>query len=321
MATTNSRLAAASLEAMQEAGVHFALLHELERLLRGDLSDVDAVVGEPALTAIRRTTPAWRSRGILPVLVWPYDIGGTATVFLATVDASEGAQLDLLFDPRGVGKYAVKSAALLATADRSGMLPTVSDAASLIYQWRKRTVKGQWERLPTLSERARHLDRRAVLTASETISGSSTLGRELLEARPQVRGQRLRRHLARRGLRIAQRLVSPVGFWAHAADADLGEELAGRFSRFLVRAATEATPSRFREPAWWAMRVMPTRLRPGVFVSTGRLPRWRIPDGVLRAETPDGAARQLTEAMAARVALRQLRLARQGDGDVRQDRG
>ena len=300
MATTDPRLALASLDGLREAGISFALLHGRERLLRGDVSDVDIVVGEDPRVVVRRTTASWRSRGMLPVVIWPYDIGGTATVFLTTPDASAGVQLDLLYDRDGVGRYAVKSPPLLTTADSSVDLPVVSDAASMVYQWHKGTVKRQAARLNALAELAKSIDRGLLLSTCKAISGSSDTARQMLEGRPVFRRRRLDGHLGKRGARVVRRLVEPVGFWAHAPASAVGAELASRFSRFLVCATTQPTPSLLRQPVWWAATVMPVRLRPGIFVSTGTLPQWRTPDIVLAPSSPREAAKRLTAAMTAR---------------------
>ena len=294
MATTDSRLALASLEGMREAGVAFALLHGLERLRQDQLSDVDIVIAENPGAVVRRSMASWLTRGMMPVVVWPYDIGGTATVFLATPDASEGVQLDMLHDPAGVGKYGIKSGALLASAGSSASVPTVSDIASLIYQWQKRTVKRQAARLDELTRLALAVDARELLAMSEAVTGSSRAAERMLRSEPASRAGSS--HPLLQGSRLAQRVVRPIGFWAHTAQAEIGVEMARRMSRFLVGATTQPTPPLVRQPAWWATAVMPIRLRPGVFVSTGPLPRWRPPDGVLSASPTDGdaAARQLT---------------------------
>jgi len=300
MATTDSRLALASLEGMRAAGVRFALLHGADRLSGGEVSDVDLVVGEDPVSVVRRAAVSWQTRGLVPVVLWPYDIGGTATVFLATPDASEGVQLDLLHDPEGVGKYCVRSGALLASASQNAALPTVSAAASLVYQWRKRTAKRDAARLGDLTRLAGTIDPRELLAASGAVTGSPAAAQHMLEGRPGLRARRPY-HPLRRVSRLRQRLASPVGFWAHTPQAKIGTETARRFSRFLVCAASQPTPSLIRQPAWWAATVMPTRLRPGVFVSHGPLPRWRAPDAVLTGSSPDEAAQQLTSAMNVRL--------------------
>jgi hypothetical protein len=303
MATTDRCLALASLEGMRTAGVRFALLHGRERLLRGDLSDVDLVVGEDPKSVVRRSWSSWATCGLTPIVVWPYDIGGTATVFLATPDASAGVQLDLLYDRNGVGRYGVKSPPLLASADSSAPLPVVSDSASLIYQWRKRTVKRQTARLKPLEEMANRTDRETLLSTCEAISGSTTAAYQMLEGRSTVGRQWIPSHPEKRAIRLVQRLSEPVGFWAHAGSSAVGAELACRFSRFLPCATTQPTPTLPRQLVWWATTIMPIRLRPGVFVSTGRLPRYRIPDIVLAPSSRAEAARQLTSAMTARLGL------------------
>jgi hypothetical protein len=300
MGTTDARLACASLEGMKEAGARFALLHGRERLLEGIVSDIDMVVGEHPTAVVQRSAAVWGSRGLMPVMVWPYDVGGTATVFLATPDATEGVQLDLLYDLNGIGRYGVKSPPLLSTADSSEAIPSVSDAASLIYQWQKRTVKRDEARLAALTELANGMDRRALLLASEAITGSRDPACRMLEGRPVFLRPRFNRHLGRRGIRLVRRVARPVGFWAHASESAIGAGLTSLFSRFLVRARTQPTPSVLRQPAWWLTSIQPIRLRPALIVSTGKLARWGTPDVVLGAPSTVGAARQLTAAMAAR---------------------
>lgn len=301
MGTTDPRLARASLEGMKEAGIRFALLHGRERLLQGMLSDVDLVVSDHPLAVVRQSAAAWESRSLMPIVVWPYDIGGATTVFLATPEATEGVQLDLLYDPNGIGKYGVKSLPLLSTADFSEAVPLVSSAASLLYQWQKRSVKADGARLAALSEAARGMDRSALLAVSEAVCGSRDPVARMLEGEPVTRRLHIRRHLGRRGIRLAKRLARPVGFWAHAPESAVGTELASRFSRFLVSATAEPTPSPLRQVAWWLTRIQPMRLRPALVVSTGRLPSAGRPDVVLTALSAGGAARQLTTAMNTRL--------------------
>lgn len=300
MATTDARLAMASLEAMRSAGVPFALLHGYERLQRGRVSDLDIVVDEDPYLILLRVASQWASHGMVPVVLWPHDIGGSACVFLSTRDASEGVQLDLLYDQRGVGRYRLKSHALLAAADITQALPVVSHTASLIYQWQKRTVKRQTAQLQELTQLATTVEATALLAASEAITGSPTAARNMIEGRMTRDAHRLSRP-AERSIRLARRLMRPVGVWAHATEAAVGAQLASRFSRFLVYAETQPSPSAARQPAWWATSIMPIRLRPGVFVSTGQLPRWGTPDVLLGTLPVDAAAHRLVAAMTTRL--------------------
>jgi hypothetical protein len=300
MATTDHRLALASLEGMREAGVRFALLHGGERLASGQVSDVDLVVGDDPPAVVRRVAAPWAARGLVPVVLWPYDIGGTATVFLATPDATEGVQLDLLFDPDGVGKYGIRSSALLASADPTTGLPMVSATAGLIYLWQKRVAKADPAQLDELTRVARTADSRELVAVSEIVTGSAAAAHQLLAGQPVLR-IRHRKHPLRQGIRATRRVAKPVGFWTHAAEADTAIELARRCARFLVCSGTAPTPSPIRQPAWWIASIQPVRLRPGVFLSHGPLPRWPAPDLVLSASSADEAARQLTAAMNARL--------------------
>ena len=99
MPTTSGELARACLAGLRDAGAKFAVLHDYEQLESDRMSDVDIVVGQDPRTVIRATESMWRERGLLPIILWPYDIGGTATLFLATPDARDGVQLDMLHDP------------------------------------------------------------------------------------------------------------------------------------------------------------------------------------------------------------------------------
>ena len=216
-------------------------------------------------------------------------------------DASDGVQLDLLHDPDGVGKYRMRSPALLATAKSAGPFPVVSDTASLIYQWQKRSVKRQESRQRELEKWAINMDTHLLLDLSLTITGSTDTAHSMLGQVSTLTTRPRNTHLGKQMARLAQRLAKPVGFWGHVAEPTVGVELALRFSRFLVTAETQPTPSPKWQPVWWATSIMPVRLRPGIFLSTGRSPRWPTPDVVVSASSIDESAHQLTSAMTARV--------------------
>lgn len=298
MATTSSRLAVAALDAMRSAGVTFALLHGAERFSEERLSDVDVVTDRDATSVISASAADWWERGLRPVVSWPYDLGGTS-VFLSTRDASDGVQLDLMFDPGGRGTYGLRSPALLATAAVEDGLQQVSPEATLLYQWRKRTAKGQHERLRELREGRNTIDRDGLLVLSEALTGSAEIAREILgELPPGSVRQPL--HPGRELSRLFGRARRPIGFWAHASSREIAVTVSSRFGRFLVSTSSTKTPPPVRQPVWWLRKVLPFRLLPSLVMSWGRLPAPLAPDAVLRAQQPDEAATELTAVMAAR---------------------
>ena len=299
--TTDASLVLRAVEAITEAGVEYGLLFGREGL--GGGSDVDLVVEYPAAETIHKVWRLWLNRGLFPVVVWPYDIGETAAVFLATADASEGVHLDLLHDLNGVGHLGVFSGALLRSVVTDDGPLEVSREASLIYEWRKRLWKRQSDRLPDLRKKASEINRDWVLATSVAVTGSALSGSQLVGELPPPRIWRPNlRHPVAKLVRIIDRVADPVGFWAHVQDPQLARLLADRFSRFLVLAGTGAVPSPALQIPWAVTRVAKVRFRPGIFIShgpsPGGVPR---PDLIVQAADQDSAAREITSAMAARL--------------------
>src|SRR5438552_15767372 len=142
MATSSGRLAAAALDALAASAVRFAVLHKEDLVATEAIeSDVDIVVAGDPMAVLGGALPALHGAGLHPVAFWPYDVARTGTIFLATADATEGVQLDMLSDPKGEGKYGVRSAVLLARAVPGLRWPTISREHRLLYLLRKRSVK------------------------------------------------------------------------------------------------------------------------------------------------------------------------------------
>ncbi|MFZ0012861.1 MAG: hypothetical protein WAL25_01980 [Acidimicrobiia bacterium] len=299
MPTTSSDAALRALRGLAEAEVDYAVLHGADKLLSGGISDVDTVVGETPQSILRKARGPWEHHGLYPVVTWPYDIGGTETVFLVDRSVAEGVQLDLLFDPRGLGKYGVRSAPLLATSGGQS-IPLISETAGLIYLWRKRTVKGNQDALDELRFAARDVDEDELRSSSEAITGSTRTASELKgETEPAKPGGS---HRSVRARRLLDRVLHPIGLWAHVGQRPLAEDLARRLDRVLVIGRAGAVPAGPLELWWYASRIRPTTSRPGVFVSYGRVPRWcPRPDLVVADKTPDEATSALVAYMNSRV--------------------
>src|SRR5690606_34870843 len=122
--------------------VTFAVIHGEDRLVRHKVaSDVDLVVDRPVHDLVGAVGEEWRGVGLYPVVVWPYDVGGTGSVFLFTPDAADGVQLDVLFDPGGAGQYGIRSGALLDRREPGQVFPRVSSEAAAVYLLSKRVGK------------------------------------------------------------------------------------------------------------------------------------------------------------------------------------
>lgn len=300
MATTDPRLARATLDAMTSSGVQFALLHDSSRLASEDISDLDVVVDGPPGAMVKASAEAWQACGLRVILAWRYDIGGTTTVFLATSDARDGVQLDLMYDPDGVGKYGVRSPVLLASADSDASPPSISETANLVYRWRKRTVKMQPDRLAEIQREAADLDRESeILDASAALTGSHATGLQIV-GRSIPSPAPASPHPILEARRLLRRALRPIGTWAHAPSHVTAAAIADRFGRFLVHADVTRVPRSPSRSWWWLRTVVPTVLRPGLVMSWGPTPSWPRPHVEVGDEV-DEAAAAIVDVMARRV--------------------
>jgi hypothetical protein len=272
------------------------VLHAAQKLEEGGISDVDVAVETDPIEIIKTVRPAWARSGLTPILIWPYDIGGTLTVFLASADGSEGVQLDMLFDREGMGKYGVRSQGLVDSAI-VGPIPVVNEPARLTYLWRKRVVKGHDRVLDALRAEAATIPEEDLVRASNQLTGSADTAHELL-GRTEKRSRNGETHPVTRLRRLTERILHPIGYWAHVNDQTIADELASRLSGYLVVVRTGPIPS-FPGQIWWYFRrVLPTTLRPGVFLSHGSRPTWGpAPSVVLDPSTIDDAASLLISTM------------------------
>ena len=297
MSTTSARLGRAAVAGLVEAGLPLALLHDTGLPDDDDsVSDIDLVVGIPPATILSLAGPAWSARGLFPIIAWPYDVGGTMSLFLASADVRDGVQLDLLHDPRGGGRYGIRSSAALAASLPGPDAPVLAEPARIVYLWRKRTEKGDDLALRELRTRALDLDQGDLRRMSASLTGSESVADEIRGDIPPRRTGRIR--MMRSRLRRAiPRLVEPVGFWAHTESAEVAEELKVRLSRFLTPVGTGQLPG-LAMPAWYLTKVAPVRLRPGVFISYGAGTPGRA-DGLIGSD-PETAASSLVQLMAQR---------------------
>ena len=283
----------------------FALLQPSEFGVGLIDSDVDIVCSVPADDLVRLATEKWQSVGLQAVAIWEYDVEGTAGVFLANDDATEGVQLDVLHDPRGMGRYRLQTGPLLERSSWKNEIPRISPADELIYLWQKRTSKGQLEQVENLRRRATEIDPGPLLTASTTITGSARAFNQLTGS-SQIR--RPIRHRQTHGLildaaRRVERLIRPRGFWVHSTSGAVGDNIASRLGRFLrIVNRSELPAGTVAGAISWATKVKSTLLRGGTAVTTGKQGAWwRQPDYVATGADPDRASIGLVHAMNRRV--------------------
>jgi hypothetical protein len=290
------------LESLTVADVRFAVLHKEELLGSQELnSDVDLVVDVAATEALHRTSTAFQNLGLRAALLWPYDLGGTTTVFITTPNGDQGAQIDFLFDPTGRGRYGVRTGMMLGDVVTGRRFPVPSAVDQQLYLIRKGACKGQPDRVEAgLADLARLSSTgEAVARARDLFSPRAAgemvrlLGGGAATAKPAPNrpvGNAWRR---------AGRVVRPIGLWAEIVGS---EELASaeaarledRFGRWLVHTNRGRRVQGAAGLLWWIRQVAPVRLRPGLFLSWAEAATWPPADVTLAASGPQGLDRAAT---------------------------
>lgn len=290
MATTDPALAAAALDALATCGVKFAILHREADVASGIVeSDVDVVVDRAASAVVAACLPAFNRAGLHVVVLWPYDVGETITLFLATTDASEGVQLDLLHDPRGIGRYGIRSTALIDNAVPGVRWPRPDPHDQLVYLIQKRWVKLQTGSLADLNAEARaaspaqlHASAHRLLAhrGAEELLAFVETGESLAARTPPALAGFVRRVL---------RLARPIGAWIEIQGSQAEQAavlLAELFGRFLPHKLATMHPSGRLQEAWWfGRRVAPVKWRAGLVASWAKKPPKLGADLVLQSDS------------------------------------
>jgi hypothetical protein len=282
MATSDPVLAKTALDVLADRGVRFAVLHKESAIASGSiLSDVDLVVDQDPREIIAQNVPALHRVGLHPIVVWPYDVASTATVFLALPDGSDGVQIDFLRDPTGAGRYGVRSTVLLEDAQPGERWPTIRADHQFLYLIRKRSCKGEADELARLLASVSDPEKRQLGMETQKLFSPSAAERlrSLLEPAVRRDRERLDVHPASDSLRLLGRLRHPIGFWVEVVGdgaSACARALSARFGRYLPWTQAEQRPRVQAEPFWWCRNVAPVRWRAGLFVSWSRSPG-RIP--------------------------------------------
>lgn len=315
MGTTSAEVANTVLESLTDAGIKLAFLHGEGDLADGKVpGDLDLVVDRPAAAVVARSAASLQAHGLHPVVLWIQDIGGGGCLFCCTEDATDGVQIDLLYDADGVGKYGLRSPAALDSAECGVNWPRLEPTAELLYLLSKRHFKGDGARLAPLIDDARSMSRPDLESAAVRLF-SKPVADLLLGSVNGAGGPMARPSLRSPSLQVGRwvkRLSQPSGFWVEVTEPELAtaegmaSAIANRFGRFLphaVSVARQVSPGRLAGVKWWAEKVAATRYRPGLVVSWSGLSPWPRADLVLDTgdSREDELSRRIVAAMARRL--------------------
>ena len=146
MPITDPSLPIRFLDILQATGLRFVVLHREAELGSNSLeSDLDLAVDHPADDVIRRMVGDLKSADLHPVIRWPYDIGGAVTFFLSTEAGDHGIQVDLLHDPRGKGRYGLRTGELQKRAVSGKRYPVPDPLDERLYHCPRHFYPRQWK--------------------------------------------------------------------------------------------------------------------------------------------------------------------------------
>ncbi|MGH3614021.1 MAG: hypothetical protein ACRDRK_15805 [Pseudonocardia sp.] len=211
MPTTNALMAQALLDALEDTGVPYAVLHRESDAAAGLIeSDIDVALGRPPLEVLPALMAALSHTGAGLALIWPYDVNSLNTFWLSR-DCRSGVQLDLLCDPLGRGKYGLRTDAVLQHTERGERWMRLTPEVEQAYLVSKRWAKADVARLDELISRAAGRPS-ADLTEEMFAERAARAVGAAYAGQKTPRGGRLWPNL--RGLlsvRTASRLAHPVG--------------------------------------------------------------------------------------------------------------
>lgn len=289
----------------------FAVLHGEHDVAHGRCeSDVDIVTREPAHDVARRWLPALREQRLRPILIWPYDVG-SASVFVVDELARHGAQIDMLFDLGGHGRYGVRSRAVLDAAVQGVTWPRATALHEALYLLRKRQAKGQPEQVAKQVAAVRRLSDGTVHNTVEQLFSAAAAAKVLAAVREDQPSTRVASPRDRTAATLANRIARirhPVGFWVHLTGADARQRAEHVASRF--RPILPVVESAGADRSWTGMpsrtwRIARVRWRAGLFATWGGRTRAPTPDLTLHAPTAsaDDDLAALVHAMEGRLRL------------------
>lgn len=228
----------AVLEALKASGTRAALLHPTDGF--GPRHDVDIAVDQRVENVRPTIVRALKTEGFTHVTTIEYDVGGSASLVFARVDGSRlrAIAIDVVHDPRGIGRYGIPMAPLLESAVMRDGVRSATPAWEAVYLLAKRVRKGGWERLhelhDLLDERVNDFERaaRIVLGPRWAARFITRLGEGSTIVRSAEEASRIRRAITRRRFmrdpwnpfrrpaRVARRLLRPTGVYVTICGVD-----------------------------------------------------------------------------------------------------
>jgi hypothetical protein len=262
---------------------------------------------------VEKVTDGLNNRGLVPALIWPYDIGGSASLFVSTHDGSAGAQIDMLYYPEGRGRYGIRSQVLLGGRQQGIRFPVPAPLDQELYLLRKSRAKGRTKRVDQILSSFEERGRGAAARKRTEQLFSPEVAAEVISEITRVRRRRAIRPWRSLGNlgRLTGRILRPIGYWVELVGTgqeplDIAAELAKRLEVWLVKVDSGSRPvGRFANIGWWLRVVTPVRLRPAVYISSSIGPqRWPAPDLTLMVGTEADVtdlAKHIVAGMASRV--------------------
>ncbi|TBT91464.1 hypothetical protein [Propioniciclava tarda] len=181
MGTTDVSLGLVLLDCLDRMNVDYAVLHNTESLAsNGAISDIDlAVAGDP-WEIVAHLAEQQSAHGLLLAMLWEYDRCSLTSIWLSEA-GEDGIQLDFLADPKGRGRYGLRTGVVLAEEVKGrGSTPHLSVSAEAVYTLSKRIAKRDHQRALAAID---------VLKAAEGPGAEAVLGK-LLSPRMRRRSSR-----------------------------------------------------------------------------------------------------------------------------------
>lgn len=324
--TARARILDDVLAELQELRAPWALAHGrqgLDAVLSGN-GDLDVVAGLPAAVLAHRLMRRWVTSDFFVVVLNQYDIGRGDAFWCVDRDGGGFLEVDVLCDPRGLGRLGVPTADVLASRS-GGSIPAAAEEWRLAYQVSKRLWKRQWDRLPGLrSSRVQDtahcalqqvFGRSAGTLAAELLNQPSAAG-DWQRAAPVLRRGRRRQRWGRASAgpaelallqmnRLSGRVRHPVGFWVHVWGPG-AQETARAVDASIGVALVRHVVLEGRRARHWP-QIAATLWRPGLAVTSSVSPPGHglaRPSLVLGPADHVRAQQRVADAMSARVTSR-----------------
>ena len=130
------------LDLLSAAAIEVVVMHNEDLIGTPELtSDVDVALSVPVSVVLELLEPRLKEQGIIPAIIWTYDLGGGASVFFTSMNGIVGAQIDILHDVNGDGRYGLRSDQIIAMRQQGIRYQVPSLLDQLLYELVKSHIK------------------------------------------------------------------------------------------------------------------------------------------------------------------------------------